>query len=271
MTSVSVAAHAHGDKRLEHYNLSQAEVTVVGCSTQDILLGRPTPVNVHVDGDFKKTTANKTVSSNLGMSFAAPNGPTLMAGVAMGKGQSAETVASRWGVIFNEVQDIDHQHLIDASYTSLDGGYWVYTPNADFDKVNQAVFMDDRSPSGIFRMRELAPTKVEMKVISFWELPSQPESGRLWIPAFTRRRPIPAFANFIFGVSTVVKLQNVDIPNKGIQILLADKFEAPLSEEPARTVKHSLQEDLEVSMVSAIMGRASLKKAEHHGQGTILF
>jgi hypothetical protein len=243
---------------------------MVGCSTQSIILGHTTPLDIYIHGDSRKTTVNETLTANIGTTFVAPNGPTLSAGVGMNKGRGIETTASRWEVMFNDVARFEEAHLIDDTYTSVDGGFWIYTPNPDFGNINRATFID-LAPLGVFHSSEVAPTKLEMKVLSFWELPSQPESARRWILAIMshRRRQIPAFANFISGISTVVDLQNV--PDQGMKVLLEDESEAPLSEDPFRTVKRSLQGDLEVPLVSAIMGRASLSKSEYRGQGSLLF
>jgi hypothetical protein len=230
---------------------------MAGCSTQSIILGHTTPLDIYVYGDSRKTNVNETLAANIGTTFAAPHGPTLTAAVSMNKGRSTETTASHWEVTFNDVFNLEVAHLIDETHTSVDGGFWIYTPNPDFGNINQATFTNDLAPLGVFRTSEVAPTKLEMKVISFWELPSQPESARRWISAITshQRQPIPVFANFISGISTVVDLQNV--PDQGMKVLLEDETEAPLSEDPFRSVKRSLQGDLEVPLVSAIMGTAS--------------
>jgi hypothetical protein len=274
MTKVIIASEGV-DQPLKEYHLSQAEITMVGCSIPPMFLGHTTPLDIHFDGDAesRKITVNETIAANIGTTFAAPNGPSLTAGVAVGKGRSAETMACRWEVTFHDIDERDHAHLRDEAHTSLDGGVWRYTPNPEFRKISRATFMDDRSPLGVFRTSEVVPAKLEMKLISFWELPSA-ETAHLWVPAFMthRRRPIPAFANFIFGISTIIDLKN-DPTNKGprMKVILDDKFEAPLSEDPLRTVKHCLQGGLEVPMVSAIMGRATLSKAEYRGQGKTLF
>jgi hypothetical protein len=59
----------------------------------------------------------------------------------------------------------------------------------------------------------------------------------------------------------------MDIPNKGMQIYLADKFEAPLSEEcEAQSSRGFGGVNGECDY-----GEGSLKKVEHCGQGNILF
>ena len=71
-------------------------------------------------------------------------------------------MASHWEVLFREVDDTDH-HWINDSYCISplieDIGS---TPKPRFD---QAVFMDDCPPSGIFWMCKVVPTKIKMKVI----------------------------------------------------------------------------------------------------------
>ena len=257
------------------YILSQAEVQMTGCSTRTILLARPNPLDVHLDGDTKKKIANKTLAGNMGLGFAA--GPHITTGVTMSKGQSMEQTAGRWEISFHDLTSADHPvHLMDRTYSFVDGGHWQYIPNnEDFVDVKKATFVDSLSPSGVFRMRDQVPTKVEMKIISFWETHSRSVSRWSTLFKINWRRPerIPAFANFICGVSTVVNLnlQKVTDRDPGHGILLNDNFEVELSEETQHQKAVEQVRNSEVQMATAIVGRASrLNKAGHHSLGNIL-
>jgi hypothetical protein len=263
------------------YMLSQAEVQMTGSSTKKILLARPKPHDVPFDGDTRKKAANQTTSRNIALAFVPPHGANVTAGLTTSKGQTMEHTAGRWDISFHELTPTDRPaHLMDRTYSFVGGGYWQYIPNnEDFVIVKKAIFADTLSPSGVFRMVERVPTKVEIKVISFWE--TQPRSVNRWSTLFKfnwgrSAKQIPAFANFICGASTVVNLNQQKVTDRGLDydILLddsADDFKVELSEEPQcqKTVERVL--DLEVPMLTAIMGRASLlDKAEHHSQGNVL-
>jgi hypothetical protein len=83
-------------------------------------------------------------------------------------------MASHWEVSFNDVGDFEAAHIVDETHTSLDGSFWLYTPisppNPDFGNIDQVTFITNLAPLGVFWMSKVAPTKLEMKVISFWEL-----------------------------------------------------------------------------------------------------
>jgi hypothetical protein len=283
MSEVAVSSETHCETRgtligQPTYVLSLAEVYMTGCSTEEIVLVGATPDGVFAGGDSKKKTANKGSSINIGAGFVAPNGPTLMAGFTNGKGRGAEETVGRWDISFHSLtSNVRRAHLTDQTYSSVDGGSWKFIPNTeDFGRVTAAKFKDDLSPSGIFHMWKRAPTKLEIKIVSCWE--TQPAgSANRWNTLFKtmlRRpaaEPIPAFANFICAVSTDINMEKV--PDKDIYVLFEKNFEGELLEEPQRfkTVKKLVEyENLEVPMLSAIMGRTSLSKAVHRHQGNIL-
>jgi hypothetical protein len=91
-------------------------------------------LNIYLDGDPRKTLESKVVSSNVGS--RPPTGPTLTAGRVVNNGRSVERTEGRWQVPFN---DLDDMELIDP-YTSYNGGYWVYTSNEEFGKIDRARF-----------------------------------------------------------------------------------------------------------------------------------
>jgi hypothetical protein len=255
--------------------LSLAEVYVTGCSSEEIVLVGATPDGIFSGGDSKKRTTNQSSSINIGASFTAPHVPTLTAGITKGKSRCAEEMIGRWDISYHSLtSDVRQAHLTNQTYTSVDGGSWKYVPNTeDFGPVMVAKFKDDLSPSGILCMEKRAPTKVEIKIISCWE--TQPGSTNRWNVLFKTilwkpAEQLPMFANFICAVSTVINLEKA--PDKEIFVLFEKNFEAAFQKEPQhfRTAKPVVEcEDLEVLMVSAIMGRTSLTKAEHH-QGNIL-
>jgi hypothetical protein len=83
---------------------------------------------------------------------------------------------SHWEVRFNDVASFEEAHMIDKTHTSINGGMC------------------------LFQLSKVAPTKLEMKVMSFWEL-LRPESAQCWISIMSHWwQPIPVFANFIFGI-----------------------------------------------------------------------
>jgi hypothetical protein len=159
-------------------------------------------------------------------------------------------MVGRWDISYHSLtSDIRRAHLTDQTYNSVDGGSWKYVPNIeDFSHVTVAKFKGDLSPSGTFCMEKRAPTKVEIKIMSCWE--TQPGSANRWNVLFKTilRRPaeqVPVFANFLY-------LRGINLekaPDKDIFVLF--------------------EKNLEVLMPSAIMGRASLTKAEHHHPGNI--
>ncbi|KAH9965686.1 hypothetical protein BGW80DRAFT_1563066 [Lactifluus volemus] len=264
------------------YMLSQAEVQMTGCSTQGIVLALPEPRDVHLDGDTKKKTATTTSAGNIALGFVPPHGPNVTTGATMSKGQSMEQVAGRWEISFHELTSADHlAHLRDRTYSFVGGGYWQYIPNnEDFVPVKKAIFVDSLSPSGVFRMEERAPTKVEIKILSFWE--TQPRSGSRWNTLFKinwRRsaEQIPAFANVICGASTVVNL-NLQVinsdrgPDRNIPLPFDDsnkfnkvKLSELVSEEPKHfdPVERVLDFNLEVRMRAAIVSNFKLPWALH--------
>jgi hypothetical protein len=175
------------------YMLSLAEVYIAGCSTETIMLVEATPDDVFSGGDSKRKTATRSSSINVGASFAAANGPTLTAGVTNSNARCAEEAVGRWDISHHLLTSKDRRaYLRDQPYSFVGGGSWKYVPNIeDFGHVTVATFKDDLSPSGIFRMEKRAPTKIEIKIISYWE--TQPGSANRWNALFKtmlpRRRP----------------------------------------------------------------------------------
>jgi hypothetical protein len=253
--------------------LSKTEVYMAGCSTEEIILVKATPRGISSGGDSKKKTATKSSSINVGASFAAANGPTLTAGVTNNKGRCAEVAVGRWDISHNFLTpEACDAYLADQNYTSVGGGSWKYEPNIeDFGHVTVAMFEDNRSPSGIFRMDHWAPTKVEIKIISCWETQLGPANR--WDALFKTmlRRPaqqIPAFTNFVCAVSTFVNLEKA--PDKDMFVLFDENYETTLQKEPQRfrAAKQVVGcENLEVQMVSAITGEMPLSETEHRHQG----
>jgi hypothetical protein len=256
------------------YMLSLAEVYVTGCSTEAIMLVGATPDGVFSGGDSKKKTATRSSSINVGASFAAANGPTLTAGVTNNRGRCAEEAVGRWDISHHLLTSkARRDYLLDHSYVG--GGSWKYIPNIEnFGHVPVAKFKDDLSPSGIFRMEKKAPTRIDIKIISCWETQSGPANR--WNALFKTilRRPagpIPAFANFVCEVSAFINLEKA--PDEDMFVLLDENYETTVGKEPQRfrTAKPVVGcENLEVQMVSAIMGEAPLSKTEHRHQGNIL-
>jgi hypothetical protein len=252
--------------------LSLAEVHIAGCSTEAITLVEATPDGIFSGGDSKRKTATRSSSINVGASFAAANGPTLTAGVTNSKGRYAEAAVGRWDISHNFLTSKARRaYLRDQPYSFVGGGSWKYVPNIeDFGHVTVAKFKDDRSPSGIFCMDHWAPTKVEIKIISYWE--TQPGSANRWNALFKTmlRRPaeqIPAFTNFVCAVSTFINLEKA--PDKDLFVVFDEDYETTLRKEPQhfRAAKQVVGcENLKVPMVSAIMGEAPLE----HRQGNIL-
>ena len=285
MTTIEISCKTHDaplDRWQPAYSLLQAEVQMTACSTEKIVLALYTPLPVHLDGDSKKKTTNKTLSGGVGASFVAPHNPAGMTGITAG-GTQTEEIAGRWGIYPRDLSSTDHPvHLMDETYHFVDGKYWQYIPNdAYFDNVETATFVDSNSPSGVFRMKERAPTKVEIKVISFWE--TKPRSIDRWNALFNLKtnlwaspagsaENIPAFANFIYGASNIVHLRQKP-PDKEMPILVDENFQVELAEDPQRFRAVDWvpeYENLEVPMLVAIMGRASLDKAGQHDQGNLL-
>ncbi|KAH9981172.1 hypothetical protein BGW80DRAFT_1556266 [Lactifluus volemus] len=109
---------------------------------------------------------------------------------------------------------------MDNNYAFVGGGRWGYTPNTeDFGHVNGATFLGPVSPSGVFRMKEQNPAKVEFKVIAIWETQQTMHWGD-----FLRKKT--GFVNVICALSTVVEVQKA--PNKEISILFDEGYEASL-------------------------------------------
>jgi hypothetical protein len=243
-----------------------------------------------VDGDVLvflvqcELTFSDFPSLRLGASFAAPHNPAVMTGITVGSMQTEE-MAGRWGIHPHDLSSTDRPvHLMDELYHFVDGKYWQYIPNdASFDNVERAAFVDCNSPSGVFHMKERVPTKVEtlIKVMSFWE--TKPRSIDRWNALFNLKANLwgslpgsaektPAFSNFIYGVSNIIHLRQ-EAPDKAMPILFDKKFPVELAEDPQRfraVDRVPEYENLEVPMLAAIIGRASLDKAEQHDQGKLL-
>ncbi|KAH9976702.1 hypothetical protein BGW80DRAFT_1289856 [Lactifluus volemus] len=267
-TAVAVACQGEDDPG---YSLSFATVHVTACSRYPPKLVFPTPRNVFMDGDTKKKAVNKTTTGNFGVNVG--HVPTLSASVAMGKGANIEKVSARWDIQFHDLTTAP-TYLLDDQHPLADGGFWVYQPNnEDFTKVNNMAFERSMSPSGIFLMTKSAPIKLEIKLISFWQS-SANSKANLWDSIFGARRrqteQTPGvFSNFLYGTSTVIYLDPDKVPSERIPFFVKDEFEVTLSKEPQGLRTLEREKDMEVSMATAIMGRAgraSLSDEEFRGQ-----
>jgi hypothetical protein len=229
-----------------------------------LILSNPSPVTIYVDGDVKKKTASKTVSGNVGASVSIPHGAILQTGFTIGKGKNTENTTGHWEVQFCELSPRDRPlHLMDNNYAFVGGGRWGYTPNTeDFGHVNGATFLGPVSPSGVFRMKEQNPAKVEFKAIAIWETQQTMHWGD-----FLRKKT--GFVNVICALSTVVEVQKA--PNKEISILFDEGYEASLSEDPKhfKPTEWILEyENIEVPMISSIVG--TMRKIDYQDVGQLL-
>jgi hypothetical protein len=223
-------------------------------------MSRPEPQSLQVDIHFDREDGDTKDSDGT---------PT------MGPGDKKK-VAERWDISVHDFIPRYTAHLLDERYSDVDGQSWKYVFNkedSEVENINEIAITDSFAPSGTFVMDKWAPMKVEIRVLSFWEI--DPLSVDHWDTLFRvkneqeqqeQEQPeqlaeqVPVFVNFICGASTVINLQKVT--DAGM-ILFEDNAKAEFSEDLQylQTIERFEYEDLQVPMPTAIMGRVSPSRA----------
>ena len=187
------------------YLLSLAQVQVMACSPEPVVLLDRSPQHLHTEGDSVKHTVTRNAGFSLGAMLSAS--PSVQAQYSAGEASGTEKRMRRWDV--GSYKILDETQLEGES----DGAVWKYIHNdAIFGRVEGWSFDHELRPSAVFGFSDVKP-EVEVQVVAFWssEAHTKLMKPRDSFPFRWRRakEQQSVFANFVYQVAVVVDLEKV--------------------------------------------------------------
>jgi len=240
------------------YLLSLAQVQMTAYSPEPVVLLHRSPQHLHTEGDSAKRTLTRNTGFSLGTVLGAS--PSVQAQYSAGGASGTENQMRRWDVASHKIMDVNETQPKGES----DGAVWKYTHNdAIFGRVEGWSFDHELRPSAVFGFSDVKP-EVEVQVTVFWssEAHTKLMKPRDSFPFRWRRAKAQqsVFANFVYQVTVVVDLENVQderswiMPRKPLDSVKRKELSAikgPIHFDPVAGVAKTHSEDQMEEVVSA--------------------